>query len=62
MRKDTGKKKLPRNIGSRKKFSPGVNEFAQELSKYQQLTDDELVKLVKAGEIEPLMNWYDDIK
>lgn len=30
-----------------------VNEFAENLSKYQRLSDDELVQLVKGGEIEP---------
>ena len=31
----------------------GVNSFAEELSKYRQLNDSELVQLVKAGEAEP---------
>lgn len=31
----------------------GVNEFTKKLSKYRELTDEELVKLVKAGEVEP---------
>jgi RNA polymerase sigma-70 factor (ECF subfamily) len=31
----------------------GVNSFAEELSKYRQLSDTELVQLVKAGEAEP---------
>ncbi len=38
---------------SGRKKSDGVNEFTQNLSKYRELTDDELVKLVKAGEVEP---------
>ncbi len=33
--------------------SNGVNEFAKELSKYRELSDGELVQLVKAGEITP---------
>lgn len=36
----------------RGKFN-GVNSFAEELSKYRQLDDSELVQLVKAGEAEP---------
>jgi RNA polymerase sigma-70 factor (ECF subfamily) len=31
----------------------GVNEFTSKLSKYQKLDDEELVQLVKAGEVEP---------
>jgi len=34
-------------------LSNGVNEFARELSKYRELSDEELVQLVKAGEITP---------
>lgn len=34
-----------------------VNEFTKRLSKYRELSDGELVKLVKAGEIEP----YDEL-
>jgi len=34
-------------------LSNGVNEFTGELSKYQELNDYELVKLVKAGEVAP---------
>jgi RNA polymerase sigma-70 factor (ECF subfamily) len=36
-----------------KKAFNGVNSFAEGLSKYQQLSDGELVQLVKAGEAEP---------
>jgi RNA polymerase sigma-70 factor (ECF subfamily) len=38
-------------------LSNGVNEFTKELSKYQELRDEELVKLVKAGEVAP----YDEL-
>ncbi|MGB3340385.1 MAG: sigma-70 family RNA polymerase sigma factor [bacterium] len=41
----------------RKTVSNGVNEFTKELSKYQELRDEELVKLVKAGEVAP----YDEL-
>ena len=41
----------------RKTVSNGVNDLAVELSKYQELRDEELVKLVKAGEIAP----YDEL-
>ena len=34
-----------------------VNEFTRELSKYQELSDEELIKLVKAGEVAP----YDEL-
>jgi RNA polymerase sigma-70 factor (ECF subfamily) len=37
----------------RKKVFHGVNEFTRELSKYQELSDEELIKLVKAGEVAP---------
>ena len=37
----------------KKAVSNGVNEFAKELSKYRELSDEELVQLVKAGEITP---------
>ncbi|MGD8979441.1 MAG: sigma-70 family RNA polymerase sigma factor [candidate division WOR-3 bacterium] len=37
----------------RKKAFNGVNSFTERLSKYQQLSDGELVQLVKAGEAEP---------
>jgi len=42
-----------RNKHKRKAVSNGVNEFAKELSKYRELSDYELVKLVKAGEVAP---------
>jgi RNA polymerase sigma-70 factor (ECF subfamily) len=35
----------------------GVNDLSQHLSKYQELRDEELVKLVKAGEVAP----YDEL-
>lgn len=37
----------------KKKVIHGVNPFAEELSKYRQLSDSELVQLVKGGEPEP---------
>ncbi len=37
----------------RKKVFHGVNEFTERLSKYQELNDYELIKLVKAGEVAP---------
>lgn len=40
-----------------KALSNGVNELTSKLSKYQELRDEELVKLVKAGEIAP----YDEL-
>jgi RNA polymerase sigma-70 factor (ECF subfamily) len=40
-----------------KKGSNGVNPFTEQLSKYRELKDHELVKLVKAGELEP----YDEL-
>lgn len=50
-------KKQPKTkteTGSREdKASKGVNRLNERLSKYQELTDSELVKLVKAGEIQP---------
>ena len=47
--KPTKKKTNPR---SKEAFNR-VNSFAERLSKYQQLSDGELVQLVKAGEAEP---------
>ena len=44
------KKRIPR---SQKDQFNGVNSFADRLSKYRQLSDGELVQLVKAGEAEP---------
>lgn len=41
------------NNHGKKTLLHGVNEFTQKLSKYRELGDEELVKLVKAGEIEP---------
>ena len=41
----------------RKVVSNGVNDLTTKLSKYQELRDEELVKLVKAGEIAP----YDEL-
>ena len=40
-----------------KALSNGVNDLTAKLSKYQELRDEELVKLVKAGEIAP----YDEL-
>jgi len=37
----------------KKEVFHGVNSFAEELSKYRQLSDSELVQLVKSGEPEP---------
>src|SRR4030042_232169 len=34
-----------------------VNQLTEKLSKYRELSDDELIKLVKAGEVEP----YDEL-
>jgi RNA polymerase sigma-70 factor (ECF subfamily) len=54
-RKDTI---IQRKRNEKKKAqSNGVNEFTKELSKYQELRDEELVKLVKAGEVAP----YDEL-
>jgi RNA polymerase sigma-70 factor (ECF subfamily) len=40
-----------------KRAVKGVNEFAGELSKYRDLNDDELIKLVQSGEVSP----YDEL-
>jgi len=55
MNKDVEKVLSPDNAKHRgsKNLSNGVNEFTQKLSKYKDLSDEELVQLVKAGEIEP---------
>ena len=42
-----------RNKHKGEAVSNGVNVFAKELSKYRELSDYELVKLVKAGEVAP---------
>jgi RNA polymerase sigma-70 factor (ECF subfamily) len=39
--------------GQRKGLSGGVNDFTEKLSKYRELNDEELVQLVKAGEVAP---------
>lgn len=36
-----------------KGIAQGVNDFPERLSKYRELSDEELIKLVKAGEVEP---------
>jgi len=54
-KKRTIMRKMSKN--KRKTVSNGVNEVAKELSKYQELRDEELVKLVKAGEVAP----YDEL-
>ena len=41
------------NKHKRNAVSNGVNDFSGRLSKYQELNDYELVKLVKAGEVAP---------
>lgn len=53
--KNTGKQTLIQRGKNQKKkaLSDGVNEFVKELSKYRELNDEELVQLVKAGEITP---------
>lgn len=53
--KNTGKQTLIQRGKNQKKkaLSNGVNEFVKELSKYRELNDEELVQLVKAGEITP---------
>ena len=55
MNKDVEKVLSPDNAKHRgsKNLSNRVNEFTQKLSKYKDLSDEELVQLVKAGEIEP---------
>ncbi|MCK4755651.1 RNA polymerase sigma factor [candidate division WOR-3 bacterium] len=55
MKKDIKKVLLTEEKGNQKSkaVSNGVNEFTGKLSKYRELSDDELVKLVKAGEAEP---------
>ena len=55
MGKDFKKKTTPKNIVKHKSnsLSNGVNKFTEKLSKYRRLSDEELVKLVKVGEIEP---------
>jgi RNA polymerase sigma-70 factor (ECF subfamily) len=40
-----------------KRAVKGVNEFTGELSKYRDLNDDELIKLVQSGEVSP----YDEL-
>lgn len=55
MKKERGKQSV---VNNRKKsennnLSNGVNEFTEKLSKYRELGDQEIVKLVKTGETEP---------
>ncbi|MDH4209917.1 MAG: sigma-70 family RNA polymerase sigma factor [candidate division WOR-3 bacterium] len=45
--------KQSRRIPDKKTGSNGVNSFVEKLSKYRQLSDIELVQLVKGGEPEP---------
>lgn len=45
------------NMRERKTSANGVNDLTAKLSKYQELKDEELVKLVKAGEVAP----YDEL-
>lgn len=52
----TAKKTISRGTKKsmrKRKISNGVNDFPQNLSKYRELSDAELVKLVQAGEVEP---------
>ncbi len=44
-------------ISKNKRLSNGVNETEHQLSKYRELSDQELVQLVKAGQLEP----YDEL-
>jgi RNA polymerase sigma-70 factor (ECF subfamily) len=51
--KRTSDAPIKKGQNSLKGASKTVNDFTDKLSKYRELKDDELVKLVKAGEVEP---------
>jgi RNA polymerase sigma factor (sigma-70 family) len=51
--KRTSNAPIKKRQNSLKEVSKTVNDFTDKLSKYRGLKDDELVKLVKAGEVEP---------
>jgi len=55
MNKDSKKHSPPkdRENPNKKASFHGVNELTKKLSKYRELSDEELIKLVKAGEVEP---------
>jgi RNA polymerase sigma factor (sigma-70 family) len=55
MDKNTGKLQTSKERKKNKKKAVfrRVNDFTQRLSKYHELSDEELIKLVKAGEVEP---------